>query len=281
MRCFHLRSTDDGVTWSKPVEITAAFEPFRRDWPWRVLATGPGHGIELQSGRLVVPVWIATAQDSPHGNGVGATIFSDDRGATWHRGDIAVPNDDRTPGPSETIATELSDGRVLLLARTHAAPNRKVAVFSPDGASRWTPPAFVESLLEPVCMSGLVTIPDAQGRPSARVLHSNPDNLELAARAAKPGERRDRKNLTVKLSSDHAGTWPVSRVLEPGPSAYSDLAVLPDGTLLCFYESGRPGATRPNSTRTDWPYARLVLARFNLEWLKEGSQPPGGARRQP
>lgn len=267
LRCFYLRSTDDGATWSQPVEITSAFEPFRRDWPWRVLATGPGHGIELRSGRLVVPVWIATAQGSPHGNGVGATIYSDDRGATWQRGDIAVPNDAVTPGTSETIATELGDGRVMLLARTRAAPNRKVAVFSPDGATRWTKPVFVDALLEPVCMSGLVTIPDAQGRPTARVLHSNPDTLDLAGRSATPGERRDRKNLTVKLSPDHGRTWPVSRVLEPGPSAYSDLAVLPDGTILCFFESGRPGATRPNSKRTDWPYARLTLARFNLEWL--------------
>lgn len=267
MRCFHLRSTDDGVTWSKPVEITSAFEPFRRDWAWRVLATGPGHGIELQSGRLVVPVWIATAQGSPHGNGVGATIYSDDRGVTWHRGDIAVPNDSITPGTSETIATQLGDGRVMLLARTRAPQNRKVAVFSPDGATRWTKPAFVDALLEPVCMSGLITLPDAQGRPTARVLHSNPDTLDLGGRTAKPGERRDRKNLTVKFSPDNGRTWPVSRVLEPGPSAYSDLAVLPDGTVLCFFESGRPGATRPNSKRTDWPYARLTLARFNLEWL--------------
>ncbi len=271
LRCFYLRSTDDGITWSRPVEITAAFEPFRPDWPWRVLATGPGHGIELQSGRLVVPVWIATAQGSPHGHGVGATIYSDDRGATWQSGEIAVPNDEATPGPSETIATELGDGRVMLLARTHAAANRKVAVFSPDGATGWSKPAFVDALLEPVCMSGLLTLPDAQGRPTARVLHSNPDTLDLVARRAKPGERRDRKNLTIKFSPDHGHSWPVSRVLEPGPSAYSDLAVLPDGTILCFYESGRPGARRPGSKREDWPYARLTLARCNLEWLGDAS----------
>jgi sialidase-1 len=82
-----------------------------------------------------------------------------------------------------------------------------------------------------------------------------------------PGARRDRQNLAVKLSHDDGRTWAATRSIEPGPCAYSDLAVLPDGTLLCFYESGRPGATRPNSTRTDWPYARLTLARFNLEWL--------------
>lgn len=273
-RVFHLRSTDDGVTWSAPDEITSAFVPFRSDWPWQVIATGPGHGIELRSGRLVVPVWLAAAKTSPHGEGVGATIFSDDAGRTWRRGDIAVPNDAHTPGPSETIAAELSDGRVMLMARTRAKANRKVVTFSPDGATRWSKPTFVDALLEPVCMSGLVTYPaTADGR--SRLLFSNPDTLDLpSGKPAKPGERRDRKNVSVKLSYDDGRTWPVRKTLEAGPSAYSDLAVLPDGSVLCLYESGRGAA--PPGTRP-WPYAFITLARFNLEWLTDGrdaSAPP-------
>jgi sialidase-1 len=53
----------------------------------------------------------------------------------------------------------------------------------------------------------------------------------------------------------------VNRTLEPGPSAYSDLAVLPDGTLLCFYEGED----------------RLTVARFNLEWLTTMNQSGPGA----
>ena len=48
-RCFSMRSTDDGATWSKPAEITATFEPFREKVDWKVIATGPGHGIQLTS----------------------------------------------------------------------------------------------------------------------------------------------------------------------------------------------------------------------------------------
>jgi hypothetical protein len=55
--------------------------------------------------------------------------------------------------------------------------------------------------------------------------------------------------------------------------------VLPDGTILCLYENGRPGATRPNSIRTDWPYARITLARFNLEWLTDARDSSGTAAR--
>ncbi len=263
MRAFYARSTDDGVTWSKPVEITAAFEKFRPAWPWRVIATGPGHGIQLRTGRLVIPVWLATSQGSPHANGVAATIYSDDRGATWHAGEIAVPNDARTSGTSECLAVELSDGRVALYTRTRSKPDRKVVTYSANGATGWTKPEFAAALLEPVCMAGVVRHPGAP----ARILFSNPHTLDLNGVPGKPGERRDRKNLSIKLSDDDGRTWPVHKTLEPGPSAYSDLAVLPDGTILCFYESGR--GTPAKGTRP-WPYAFITLARFNLEWLTDG-----------
>jgi sialidase-1 len=72
-------------------------------------------------------------------------------------------------------------------------------------------------------------------------------------------------NVTIKLSEDGGRTWPVSRVLQPGPSAYSDLAVLPDGTVLCFYESGDPDNPRKQGRR--WAYSFLTLARFHPDWL--------------
>ena len=45
------RSDDDGATWSKPTDITKDVK--KSNWTW--YATGPGVGIQLKSGRLVVP----------------------------------------------------------------------------------------------------------------------------------------------------------------------------------------------------------------------------------
>ena len=52
-RVFMMKSTDDGASWSTPVDITDDVV----DPGWSYVGTGPGHGIQLKSGRLVVPSW--------------------------------------------------------------------------------------------------------------------------------------------------------------------------------------------------------------------------------
>ena len=65
--------------------------------------------------------------------------------------------------------------------------------------------------------------------------------------------------MTVRLSYDEGKTWPVSKVLNPGKSVYSELLVTPDGTILCLYENGLKDQ-----------YEKMTLARFGLEWLTDG-----------
>jgi sialidase-1 len=248
-RCFSMRSTDDGVSWSPPVEITAAFEPFRRHYDWKVIATGPGHGIQLKSGRLVVPIWLAYGKIGDHSPSAAATIYSDDHGKTWRAGDLAVPNADGFDNPNETMLAELSDGRVMLVTRSVSKASRKILVTSPDGATGWSRPAFHDQLWEPICMASIVAHPSRPGT----LLFSNPHSLALDADGKEiPGGRGKRQNLSIKLSRDDGKTWPVNKTLNAGLSAYSDLAVLPDGTVLCLYEGDD----------------RMIAARFNLDWLQ-------------
>src|ERR1051325_1916186 len=91
MRCFYMKSGDDGATWSAPVEITSAFEGLRPAYPWRVLATGPGHGIELRNGRLLVAVWLSRGTGGgAHRPSAVSTIYSDDAGKSWKAGEIVA-----------------------------------------------------------------------------------------------------------------------------------------------------------------------------------------------
>lgn len=261
-RAFYQRSDDDGLSWSKPVEITATFDAFKKDYAWKVLATGPNHSIQIKTGRLVVPVWLSTGEGgNAHRPSVTATIYSDDQGKTWKAGDIAVPCTDEWINPNETVAIELNDGRVMLNVRSESKAHRRLVVTSPDGATNWSTPKFDDALLEPICMGGIVRYHHGG---QSLILFSNPHNLDNAKGKAEPGKNRDRKNLSVKLSRDEGGTWPVNKRLEDGPGAYSDLAVTKDGTILCFY--GRAGDGKGMSA---WSGGRLTLARFNLEWLEQ------------
>ena len=262
MRCFYMRSTDDGVTWSDPVEISSVFENFRKAYDWKVLATGPDHGIQIKSGRLIVPVWLSTGTGgNAHRPSVTATIFSDDSGKTWQAGEIAVPCTETWVNPNETVAVELGDGRVMLNVRNESKANRRLVTVSPDGATRWSEPRFDDALLEPICMGSIVRYHAKPDGGPVCLLFSNPDNLSCANGKEVPGKNRDRKNLSVKLSKDDGLTWPASRVIEPGPSMYSDLAVAPDGTIFCFYGRG---------TKAGFAGEFLTLARFNGEWLQQG-----------
>lgn len=251
-RCFYMQSADDGLTFSAPVEITKTFEAFRSACDWKVLATGPGHGIQLKNGRLLVPVWLAYGKEGAHAPSMSGTIFSDDHGKTWQAGAVALPNTEEWKNPNETAAVELSDGRVMLNARTMASSNRRLITISPDGAGNWSTPSFDPALLDPKCMGSLIRVPGVN--PKGRLLFCNPHNLKRDANGQEmPGAHGERKNLTVKISMDDGRTWQSAKTVEEGTGAYSDLALLPDGTTLCFYE------------RKD----ALTVARLTPEWLEQ------------
>src|SRR5260221_7180294 len=116
-------------------------------------------------------------------------------------------------------------------------------------------PEFMEEVKEPVCFASMVRLSE---NPS-RILFASPDNLE-GGKNSQPGSNRTRKNLTVKMSQDDGKTWPISKVIDPGISAYSDLAVLPDGTALCLYESTPTGGNMFHTKA-------LLLVRFTADWL--------------
>ena len=264
-RCFYLRTDDDGVTFSKPVEITAAFDQFRPEYDWKVLATGPGHGIQLKTGRFVVPVWLSLGTGGhAHRPSVTSVIYSDDLGRTWSRGEIAGPNEGEWSIPNETCAVQLADSRVLLNMRSESKANRRLLTTSRDGATAWSKPQFHEQLLEPICMASMVRLSEAPASDKHRLLFANPHNLARTDGKEAPGKGRDRKNVSVKLSYDESATWPVSKTVEPGFSGYSDLAVAKDGTILLFYERGSTDGKDIYRT------GLLTVARFNLEWLTDG-----------
>lgn len=272
-RIFHTVSDDQGDTWSHPVEITECALPLRKQYAWRVIATGPGHGLCLRNGRFIVPIWMSTGEGTEFGKGklghrpsAVSLLYSDNRGERWNPGEIVVCHD---PGgiinPSETVPVELSDGRVLFNIRSESRRSRRVVCISDDGARGWSVPRYDEALLEPVCMASILRLQEtgADGRPL--IIFANPDNLENELIPPGGHLAHDRKRLTVKLSEDDCRTWPVSRVLETGPSGYSDLAQGSDGTIYCVHED------QIVDRMCDDRY--ITVRRFDLNWLRSITDP--------
>lgn len=234
-----MKSSDDGRTWSPPVEITGMVK--RPDWTW--YATGPGIGVQLRSGRLLIPANHAMAGTQVHR---AHLLYSDDHGATWQIGAVSVD------GTNESQVVELADGRVMLNSRNHPprATNLRMVSTSRDGGLTLSSAEPDPALPEPPAQGSLFVHPGwAAASGAGGLLFSNPSG---------PGRAR----MTVRLSEDAGRTWPVLRVLHEGPAAYSSLVVLPDGVVGVLYERGDRTA-----------YERITFARFGPGWLT------GGARR--
>ncbi|MBX7196082.1 MAG: glycoside hydrolase [Sandaracinaceae bacterium] len=218
-------SDDDGLHWATPRELTSEVEP--AGWTW--YATGPGRGLELASGRLLVPC------DGVDEAGVRRShvIVSDDGGAHWRRGGSSIPDTD------EATAAQLPDGRVVLDMRFEGPTRARAVAYSDDEGESFSEATFDAARPDPACEGSLLAVPEG-------LLFSNPATTEQVPR----------DHVTVRLSEDGARTWPYARELDPAPSAYTALTRLPDGTFAIAWESGDV-----------LPYDRIRFARFDLAWL--------------
>jgi sialidase-1 len=229
-RVWMTRSSDHGETWQEPANITASTK--KDFWTW--YATGPGNVLQLSTGRIVVPCDHIEAETEVHRSHV---ILSDDGGQTWRIGGIAGP------GTNECVAVELEDGRVLLNMRNYKDRNQRAISFSSDGGETFGSVEFDETLIEPICQASLVRYSTRTNGGWSRILFSNPAS-------------RKRERMTVRLSYDDCKTWAASRLVDPGPSAYSCLCPLRDGSVGLLYERGDAS-----------PYEEIRFQRFPIYWF--------------
>jgi sialidase-1 len=225
---WYMTSEDDGVTWSEMVEVTDS----TKDPNWSWYATGPGVGIQLSTGRLIIPCdHVVSSILKSH------IIYSDDRGATWHIGGSLGEQ------TNECQVVELADGSLLISSRWHGEEGQRAFATSKDGGLTWSEVRLEPAIYEPTCQGSIIRY---QYRNF--LLFSNP--------ACGYGD--DRTDVKVRLSDDDGKTWPVGKTIEPGHSAYSCLCELSDNTIGCLYERGNLN-----------PYEKITFAHFNLEWLTD------------
>ena len=220
-----VKSVDDGATWSEPVDITASVG---------LVCPGPGVGIQMKSGRIVIPCYTNESYSQ--------VIFSDDQGQSWRAGTtVKMPT-------NECQVVELVDGALMLNMRPYKTKKCRYVAISRDGGLTWEKEYFDDTLIDSENQASIFryTRKD-EGFKKNCILFSN------AAHATW------RKLLTVRVSYDEGVTWPILEIITPGWAGYSCLTVLKDGTIGLLYETGESSYKE-----------RITFTRFNFEWLTDG-----------
>ncbi|HTJ31755.1 MAG TPA: exo-alpha-sialidase [Dactylosporangium sp.] len=247
---FVVSSTDGGQTWGAPRSLSGLFDQFPYDWALH--GPGPGHGIQLDTGRLLLNV---AHRRVIVGNTVAqryygvACIYSDDHGRTWQAtGEVPVSVDYPI---NEARVVQRDDGSILINGRAASGGNRqRIVSVSYDRGLTWAPPKLDGSTGVFNAVDGsLVRYSGGPGSHDVnRLLFSRPDSPM-------------RWNMTVSVSYDEGYSLRYSRVVNANRSYYSDLAHLSDGTIVLLYGCDGDIASSPR---------RVAVARFNLQWLTQG-----------
>ncbi|XP_078601706.1 sialidase-1-like isoform X1 [Branchiostoma floridae x Branchiostoma japonicum] len=217
-----MNSTDDGITWGRPRNITDMVGEDYAAYP------GPGYGIQKKhdpaKGRLVV-----CGHGFHHGKGL-VLLLSDDHGVTWRHGAVvpSVPFTNGTAGdfdPDECQPLELPDGSIYVIARNEKVYKHhcKIVMRSFDGGE--TLPqnhTYLDgALVEPRVASGL-------WYHGGTMFYSGPKH------------DYKRHNLHIRWSHDDGKTWSAQKQIWGESAGYSTLMMLPEDTshLYIMYERG-------------------------------------------
>ncbi len=225
-----VKSTDDGQTWSEPVNITQQI----KNQKWQLLLQGPGRGITMKDGTLVFPAQFKAdigekAIDGGQYTCHSTIVYSIDHGETWSIGTGAKSN------TTEAQIVELSDGSLMLNMRDDRnrqdkseTNGRAIAVTSDLGKTWKLHSSSNSALPESNCMAsiigGNVTI---DGTTKHVLFFSNPNN------------KYQRSNMTIKASLDEGKTWPAEFQIEINENTgygYSCLTIIDNKTIGILYE---------------------------------------------
>ena len=209
------KSTDDGKTWSAPINVTEQV----KQPEWYFLLQGPGRGITMQDGTLVFPIQYIDKTRIPN----AGIMYSKDRGATWH-----IHNHART-NTTEAQVAEVEPGTLMLNMRDNRGGSRAVYTTTDLGKTWKEHESSRTALIEPVCMASLISVKakdNALGKDL--LIFSNPNSTS------------ERKDMTIKISTDGGKTWSAEHqlLLDEGYNwGYSCLTMIDKETIGILYES--------------------------------------------
>lgn len=237
---WYITSTDEGATWSAPVNITLQVHKpdqtninpaYHFKEGWRTYANTPGHAIQFQEGKFKGRIYVIGNHSvgwpqndysdyDVHG------FYSDDHGETFK-----LSNNLNIPGSNEAMAVALSSNKLMINVRNQkGVPRQRIVALSSDGGVNWDTSYYDKQLPDPVCQGSILSFP-LKNTKNALAFCNNKDT-------------QYRNNLTLQISYDEGFTWPKSIVIAKNPqpanymgdyTGYADL-VFSNGRIGVLYE---------------------------------------------
>ncbi|XP_055036331.2 sialidase-3 isoform X1 [Misgurnus anguillicaudatus] len=223
-RLCYVTSKDTGETWSRITDLTTDVIGDQVK-TWATFAVGPGHGIQMRSGRLIIPAYVYHCHLDHKPTPYAFAFYSDDCGSTWHVGERLA---------DESCECEMAeiidhDGTSHLYCNARSTSGHRVealveeAFDKPSSACKLTETGYG-------CQGSVLSFAPDQGSENTWLLYCHPTN---------PRQRRSLGVYLNKSPLDASGWVDQKMIIHHGPSGYSDLAHCGDGEhFACLIECG-------------------------------------------
>lgn len=251
-------STDDGVSWSDPVNMSATLKPRTladgRSWNWD--AVGPGVGIQTtvdHPGRLVIP--------AQHRN-----IYSDDNGQTWRVDVMETASGAAMEQTGESTVLELADGRLY-------RNDRPTSGVWETGKRRWVSTGRIGAAFTPFAPASCLLDPLNEAS-TMRYNADAPARLAFVNSAS----TETRTKMRIRMSENEGQTWSYSRPFSDAPlpleggnyreGGYSSIAKTADFHVGALIEVNENTGSSSTSHRS------IAFRKVNLPWIQAGVREP-------